>query len=308
MKKIISALTLGAMVAGVAFADFAVSANYRQRAALLSHNFKNDNTDATSYTMYEDAYSGNGTDNITINMAGDIVSFDVTLVGDQAKTSNIRAKTLGGNLRVAKIDFFGGFWADGKLNGAYRNKADIDAGNLEGMDFEFKKLGSAYAGSPSFFVDNYVMPVNTADGGESYALGARYAIPGMKKLKATVTGSYITNAKSDETASTSSKQLQGHTGVLHVDTRSAFGNVEGVFKYGQAKNGDDAITSGDNIKMGTELTVTATPDSASFTVASKFSITAKKSPNIKIHADIVAMEARENILFLQIFFKPCPIV
>ena len=38
MKKIISALTLGAMVAGAAFADVGVTLNYRQRATLLSHN------------------------------------------------------------------------------------------------------------------------------------------------------------------------------------------------------------------------------------------------------------------------------
>jgi hypothetical protein len=31
----------------------------------------------------------------------------------------------------------------------------------------------------------------------------------------------------------------------------------------------------------------------------------KKIPNIKIHAAIVAMDARENSLFLHIFLNPC---
>ena len=37
MKKIVTALTMGALVAGSAFADFTVNANYRQRATLYAN-------------------------------------------------------------------------------------------------------------------------------------------------------------------------------------------------------------------------------------------------------------------------------
>jgi hypothetical protein len=228
MKKIISALTLGAMVCGAVFADVSLNLNYRQRANLYT-SYEHGN----KYTLFNNAYSGAGTDNLALSMSGDIVSFDVTLVGDQATTSKIRAKTLGASVFLGNWTVFGGFWADGKLNGAYRTKSDIDAGNLEGMDFEFKKLGSAFAASPAFFADNMVMPVNTK--GESYALGATYAVPNIDNGALKVNAVYITNEISDEKAPTQSGMLQGHTGVLLLDGRlDGIGQGEVVFKYGQS--------------------------------------------------------------------------
>lgn len=255
MKKIISALTLGAMVAGAAFADVGVTLNYRQRATLLSHNneydeykngVKGKTIDEGSELFFTDAYSGSGTDNLGINIGGDIASFAITLVGDEASNSHIRAKTLGADLQVGKVGLFAGFWSDGKVKGAYRNKADIDAGNMEGMDFEFKKLGSAYAGSPSFFVDNIVMPVNVT-ASESYAIGAKYNIRNFKACKLELNGVYISNETSDgkgpqskankELASDGS--LQGHSLVGLVEANTNYGSGEFVFKYGQSAYKND---------------------------------------------------------------------
>lgn len=233
MKKIISALTLGAMVAGAAFADVGVTLNYRQRATLLSHNNEYGTTDEASKILFTDAYSGAGTDNLGINIGGDIASFAITLVGDESKDSIIRAKTLGADLQVGKVGLFAGFWSDGKVKGAYRNKADVDAGNMEGMDFEFKKLGSAYAGSPSFFVDNIVMPVNVT-ASESYAIGAKYNIRNFKACKLEVNGVYIANETSDDKGSKSSGNLQGHSLVGLVEANTNYGTGEFVFKYGQS--------------------------------------------------------------------------
>lgn len=242
MKKIISALTLGAMVAGAAFADVGVTLNYRQRATLLSHNneydtYKNGVKDKTideaSKILFTDAYSGAGTDNLGINIGGDIASFAITVVGDESTTSNLRTKTLGADLQVGKVGLFAGFWSDGKVKGAYRNKADVDAGNMEGMDFEFKKLGSAYAGSPSFFVDNIVMPVNVT-ASESYAIGAKYNIRNFKACKLELNGVYISNETSDEKGSKSDGSLQGHSLVGLVEANTNYGSGEFVFKYGQS--------------------------------------------------------------------------
>ena len=252
MKKIISALTLGAMVAGAAFADVGVTLNYRQRATLLSHNNEYGTTDEASKILFTDAYSGAGTDNLGINIGGDIASFAITVVGDESKTSNLRTKTLGADLQVGKVGLFAGFWSDGKVKGAYRNKADVDAGNMEGMDFEFKKLGSAYAGSPSFFVDNIVMPVNVT-ASESYAIGAKYNIRNFKACKLELNGVYISNETSDEKGSKSDGSLQGHSLVGLVEANTNYGTGEFVFKYGQSAYKNDDGKYADAMAFGAYL-------------------------------------------------------
>lgn len=252
MKKIISALTLGAMVAGAAFADVGVTLNYRQRATLLSHNNEYDTTDEASKILFTDAYSGAGTDNLGINIGGDIASFAITVVGDESTTSKLRTKTLGADLQVGKVGLFAGFWSDGKVKGAYRNKADVDAGNMEGMDFEFKKLGSAYAGSPSFFVDNIVMPVNVT-ASESYAIGAKYNIRNFKACKLELNGVYISNETSDEKGSKSDGSLQGHSLVGLVEANTNYGTGEFVFKYGQSAYKNDDGKYADAMAFGAYL-------------------------------------------------------
>jgi len=252
MKKIISALTLGAMVAGAAFADVGVTLNYRQRATLLSHNNEYGTTDEASKILFTDAYSGAGTDNLGINIGGDIASFAITVVGNESTTSKLRTKTLGADLQVGKVGLFAGFWSDGKVKGAYRNKADVDAGNMEGMDFEFKKLGSAYAGSPSFFVDNIVMPVQVT-ASESYAIGAKYNIRNFKACKLELNGVYISNETSDEKGSKSDGSLQGHSLVGLVEANTNYGTGEFVFKYGQSAYKNDDGKYADAMAFGAYL-------------------------------------------------------
>lgn len=254
MKKIISALTLGAMVAGAAFADVGLALNYRQRATLLSHTneSKSNKIEETSAIFNTDKYSGNGTDNLSITLGGDIASFQVVVVGDEATTSKLRTKTLGADLHVGKVGLFAGFWSDGKVKGAYRNKSDIDAGNMEGMDFEFKKLGSAYAGSPSFFVDNIVMPVNVT-ASESYAIGATYNIRNFKACKLELNGVYISNETSDEKGSKGDGSLQGHSLVGLVEANTAYGTGEFVFKYGQSAYQNEDKKYADAMAFGAYL-------------------------------------------------------
>lgn len=252
MKKIISALTLGAMVAGAAFADVGVTLNYRQRATLLSHNNEYGTTDEASKILFTDAYSGSGTDNLGINLGGDIASFAITVVGDENVPMQLRTKTLGADLQVGKVGLFAGFWSDGKVKGAYRNKADVDAGNMEGMDFEFKKLGSAYAGSPSFFVDNIVLPVNVT-ASESYAIGAKYNIRNFKACKLELNGVYISNETSDEKGSKADGSLQGHSLVGLVEANTNYGTGEFVFKYGQSAYKNDDGKYADAMAFGAYL-------------------------------------------------------
>ena len=236
MKKIISALTLGAMIAGVAFADVSINLNFRQRANLFA------NEEGVKTALWTDAYSGSGSDNLAISLAGDIVAFDMQLVTDANATDNWRSKKFAGTVFLGSVELFGGLWADGKLNGAYRTKSDVDAGNIEGMDFEFKKLGSAFGSSPSFFCDNLVQPVNTK--GESYALGATYKL-GLDNGAVNFNAAYITNATSEEKAAGSTGSLQGHGFALIADGRlDNIGQAELVFKYGQSGILESAVKDG----------------------------------------------------------------
>lgn len=274
MKKIISALTVSALVAGAAFADVAIALNYRQRATLLSHTPEVKIKDTVSVAeqstiFYTDAYNGSGTDNLSITLGGDIVSFQAVLVGDQTATSSIRAKTLGADLKLGKVQFFGGVYADGKVKGAYRNKTDIDAGNMEGVDFEFEKLGSRFKNSPSMFVDNIAYGVNNGD--EPWVFGAKYAVPGMKKVKLELNGTYVTNTRrAGSSQIASSGNLQGHTFAGLVEARTGFGTGEFVFKYGEYKAGIDAMAFGAYLQPVLVDNLTVTIGGAGSTIDGNF--------------------------------------
>lgn len=236
MKKIISALTLGAMIAGAAFADVSINLNFRQRANLYTTT-GGEGLTATKTALFTDAYSGSGSDNLAISLSGDIVAFDMQLVTDAAATNKWRSKKFAATVFLGPVELFGGLYADGKLNGAYRTKTDVDAGNIEGMDFEFKKLGSAFGSSPSFFCDNLVQPVNGK--GESYVLGGTYKL-GLDNGAVNFNAAYVTNATSEEKEAVDSTKgstgsLQGHGFALIADGRlDGLGQAELVFKYGQS--------------------------------------------------------------------------
>lgn len=234
MKKIITALTLGALIGTAAFADVEVSLNYRQRATMFAaYEGEKKGLFAT------DIYNGNGTDNLNFNLSGDIAAFESQFVSDQNTTSKIRAKKLAASLFLGNLTLYAGTWSDGLANGAYRTKADGDAGNLEGIDFEYKKLGSIFGTSPSLFVDNPVNHVN--NGGENYAAGASYNLKfdtGAVNLK----GFYISNEKSSTTnadavgTANNDGSWQGHALSFLVDARQdSIGQAELVFKVGQSK-------------------------------------------------------------------------
>ena len=235
-----SAITLGAMIAGAAFADVSINLNFRQRANLYT-SIGGEGKTAKKTALFTDAYSGSGSDNLAISLSGDIVSFDMQLVTDAATTNAWRSKSFRGTVYLGPVELFGGLWADGKLNGAYRAKSDIDAGNLEGMDFEWKKLGSGFKNSPSFFCDNLVQPVNTK--GESYALGATYKL-GLDNGAVNFNAAYITNANSEEkTTAKDTGSLRGHGFSFIADGRmDGLGQAELVLKYGSStqnkKDGD----------------------------------------------------------------------
>lgn len=228
MKKIVTALTMGALVAGSAFADFTVNANYRQRATLYANYEGNV---GGKHAGFLDAYQGNGTDNLTMKMKGDIVTFDFMAVTDQNTTSKIRFKNVDAEVKLGSVTLFGGIVADGKSNGAYRVKNDVDAGAFEGTDFEYKKLGSIYAKSPSLFVDNPLQ--NVAGAGENLAASLKYSLDAdFGKLD--LSGWYISNESSstNNAANTAPTTWSKHSLSFLADASLGFGKVEAIVKVG----------------------------------------------------------------------------
>lgn len=234
MKKIISALTLGALVAGMAFADVSVNLNFRQRAALYTQLNADDSKKDTKDMFFTDSYCGNGSDNLAISLSGDIVSFDMQWVADEAKTNGWRAKGLNASVFLGNLTVFGGLWADGKQNGAYRNKVLIDAANLEGADFETWKIGSGYANSPCNWIDNVVglVGVNLP---EAYSAGVSYKVPGINNGALTINAAYVSN----ELSNTKNNDVKYNTkAAAHSYNLVADGRIDGLgqaefcFKYG----------------------------------------------------------------------------
>ncbi|MDE6774527.1 MAG: hypothetical protein K2J14_07880, partial [Treponemataceae bacterium] len=267
MKKIISALTLGAMIGAVAFADVEIKLNLRQRANLFAtatagtkyqYDSKTDKETITAATQvhkafgYLDAYSGAGTDNLAISLSGDIAAFDVTLTTDESKdmgvdeekpydaNNGIRAKVLMASLFLGPVTLRAGYNADGILNGAYRAKSDLDFGNFEGMDFEFKKLGSAFGASPAFFADNLIGPVN-GKGEEHFSFVADYGLK-FDKGAATLRAAMLTNEITRNRSAPSSAHAQGHQFSFIADGRmDGIGQAEAVFKVGEYQDNSTAM-------------------------------------------------------------------
>ena len=254
MKKIISALTLGAMIGAAAFADVEVKLNLRQRANLFAAaNQKGSKTEKAFGFL--DKYSDAGTDNMAISLSGDIAAFDVTLTTDESKdmglevdesktyaaNKGIRAKVLMASLFLGPVTLRAGYNADGILNGAYRAKSDLDFGNFEGMDFEFKKLGSAFSASPAFFADNLIGHVNGL-GEEHFSFIADYGLK-FDKSAATLRAAMLTNeiTRGNKSAP-SSAHAQGHQFSFIADGRmDGIGQAEAVFKVGEYNDNSTAM-------------------------------------------------------------------
>lgn len=255
MKKIISALTLGAMIGAAAFADVEINLNLRQRANLFATATAGTKIDKNGKFVAAtpiqkafgilDNYSGSGTDNLAISLSGDIAAFDMTLTTDQANTGYIRAKRLLASLFLGPLTLQAGTNADGIVTGAYRTKSDCDFGNFEGMDFEFKKLGSAFKNSPAGFVDNLIGHVNNAHGSEYLSFVANYGLKfdkGAATLKAAMVTNESTATKKADAGANSTAHAQGHQFSFIADGRmDGIGQAEAVFKVGEYKSGKTAM-------------------------------------------------------------------
>ena len=197
MKKILTTILAGTLVAGAAFAaDASVKLNYRARLdafSLLNADDGNGNKDNTRNWMNWNGYGGKSSDNLDIQIKSDMFGARLTLATnvDGSSTPFAKTKEFSGwmkfNVGPGTLQFDVGNWGDGYADGNYRVKKDHDAQSSEGIDFEKFKLGSILNGGKGIkFVDDL-----TSGNGEK-ALGgfASYAFDATEtvNLKLTVGG------------------------------------------------------------------------------------------------------------------------
>ena len=163
MKKIVSALALGALAFGSASAKKSVNLNYRN-GAYLFHYAQNGESESTHFGTAEgkelglfnlDKYQG-GNDNIQFRASGDVLSFETIVTPKVSgwEQGDFKALIIGANMGAFGVT--AGFHRDGLAEGSFRVKKDVDAGNWEGNLFEAYKPGSLFKNSYAGYSINQV--------------------------------------------------------------------------------------------------------------------------------------------------------
>ncbi|MDE6350797.1 MAG: hypothetical protein K2K67_07320 [Treponemataceae bacterium] len=172
MKKILTTILAGTLVAGAAFAaDAKITLNFRSRlnALAMSSVESGDKTTTTRDWMNWDnnrAYNGAGSDTFKFVLNGDRAgaTFAVNLAtatGTGLFTLNEYSAWMNFPVGPGTLTLRTGNWKDGYADGNYRVKKDVEAQNGEGVDFEKFKLGSIFKGSQQLlFVDDLAKPAN----------------------------------------------------------------------------------------------------------------------------------------------------
>lgn len=220
MKKILTAAAIAAMAASFAAADVKITMNGRLRPYLYSHVEKDDGSTTTKTNTWMDL-DGLAAFEDTLkfaftnddNSAG--LTFSVNVKNSNGKTSgdnknesdnkfgnfftlneySIWSTVFGTDLKLGA-----GSWKEGFADGAYRVKKDVDAGNAEGIDFERFKLGSAFKGAPSLFVDdigNFAGASNALVGYAEYPIAINDNM--SLKLSATAVDASFDSVTDDDT-------------------------------------------------------------------------------------------------------------
>ena len=162
MKKILTTILAGTMVAGAAFAvDAKIALNFRSRLDAFSQvTHDNGAKELTSRNwMNWNGYAGASSDNFDFRLDGERAGARLTWAintGD-GLINKCKQYTAWMNFPIGPgvLTLETGKWGDGYVDGNYRVKKDVDAMNAEGLDFERFKLGTILAGSTSFkFVDD----------------------------------------------------------------------------------------------------------------------------------------------------------
>ncbi|MDE7226981.1 MAG: hypothetical protein K2N31_01510 [Treponemataceae bacterium] len=147
MKKIISALVLGATAAGLAMADVSLAAGFKLGSSAVKYNSKDATTNKKDVELFNLNNFWAGNSNVAFKATGDIFSFAATLSPAVAPLKS----DIGEDIVLLKIVTIGAklgdfsFLAGWNRDGIMRYRATKDAGNDEGQVFEAYKPGSMFA-------------------------------------------------------------------------------------------------------------------------------------------------------------------
>lgn len=253
MKKIVSALAVGALVLGSAAAKTSVNLNYRNGPLLYQYtdNGEDDEKNVTKSTFGSlNDYNG-GQDTLSLKASGDVLDFQLDIqpsVKDTSKDSKgaasdqLRFNVLKLGAKWGNFHIQSGWNGDG-INGGYR--VTNDASNHEGQLFETYKLGSLFKKSFSKYADNQInIGGNIFTDRQMYAQ-ADYTIP-VDDLKINIKGTVISDR--DWTDYTEDNTGDKGWSVFVDASKAKMFKVEGFLKgasvFAQKKGetaGDDAM-------------------------------------------------------------------
>ena len=171
MKKILTTILAGTLVAGAAFAaDAKITLNFRSRLdafAMTSYDDGDKTTTTRDWMNWDNsqAYNVAGNDTFKFVLNGDRAgaTFAVNLAtqNDGLFTLNEYSAWMNFPIGPGTLTLRTGNWKDGYADGNYRVKKDVDAQNGEGIDFERFKLGSMLSGSQQLvYFDSLNAPAN----------------------------------------------------------------------------------------------------------------------------------------------------
>ncbi|MDE5797629.1 MAG: hypothetical protein K2H73_01165, partial [Treponemataceae bacterium] len=206
MRKIISALVLGATAAALATADISIKANSKLSTFAFGYDsnviktanamarekdkeVKEDKkdikyleTDTSSKLLFGMGEYTNPQDNVTLAASGDIFTFTATLQ-PFAAAKEIRLKRT--TVRAKLGDFF--LETGWNRDGTAIIKSAGSAGNDEGKVFESYKIGSAFGGDAAFVNNQIAFGKDQC----TYFLQAGYNIPLTDDLKLAVSAAAL---------------------------------------------------------------------------------------------------------------------
>ena len=219
MKKIISALALGAMTVGFAAADVSIGLNYRNGVEVFK--YVNKGTEGRATDEYGNVYidSGydkagatydffslkgwnGGKDNLSLKASGDVFGFSATIqptIGSNADVFHIMTV----DMELGNFYAKAGWTGDGLMN--FRVKRFADNGNEEGKVGETFKLGSAFTGSEGICANNQV----SFGTGRNIFAYAGYSVVFNDKANMKVQAGYISDRNIDSFSTAAWKNYPG---------------------------------------------------------------------------------------------------
>lgn len=150
MKKIISALVLGAAAVGFATADLKIAGNYRLGSDMFYYSNGRESGEKADKRLFDLPNWNSGTDSLQLTASGNIFTFFTQLTPGNEKMG-FKAITITAN--VGNFTFRTGVHGDGLSDSTYHAKKDADDGNEEGKVFQTYKPGSTLGGLSVFAIN-----------------------------------------------------------------------------------------------------------------------------------------------------------